>query len=108
MIVWSGMGILVIPLVIVTVAVFFIGAEAVGLHPFAGMLVGFLLAAPLTWMLGQKLNGPDTARTLVDPQTGGTVLLKRNHSLFFIPVQYWAIPCVILSALLAIMLIIGS
>lgn len=104
MIVWSGWGILVVPLVAITVGLFTIVAGAAGMHNMVGMVAGFVAAAPLTWLLGRKLNGPDTSRTLVDPETGGTVVLQRRHSLFFIPVQYWAVPCIILSGLLLFVL----
>lgn len=108
MIIWSGWGILVVPIVAISVGVFAIGTGAAGLNEVAGIIVGFLVAAPLTWLLGRKLNGPDASRTLVDPQTGGTVVLRRRHSLFFIPIQYWSIPCVILAVLLLALLLMPT
>lgn len=108
MIVWSGWGILVVPLVVVTVGIFGFATGAAGLNEVGGIIAGFLVAAPLTWLLGQKLNGPDASRTLVDPETGEAVVLRRRHSLFFIPVQYWSIPCVILAVVLLALLLMPS
>ena len=108
MIIWSGWGILVIPVVAISVAAFAIGAESAGLKAVDGMAAGFVAAAPLLWLLGRKLNGPDTSRTLVDPESGETVVLRRRHALFFIPVQYWAIPSAIVAALLLTLLFLPT
>lgn len=104
MIIWSGWGILVVPLVAVSVGILAAVAGAAGMHNIVGMVAGLVAAAPLTWLLGRKLNGPDASRTLVDPQTGQTVVLQRRHSLFFIPVQYWSIVCIILAGVILFIL----
>lgn len=75
-------------------------AETTGLNSYTGMLIGLLIAAPLTWVLGRKLNGTTASRTLIDPETGGTVILQRRHTLFFIPLEYWSVACVVLAGLL--------
>jgi hypothetical protein len=41
------------------------------------------------WNYGKKINSQIT--TLVDKSTGQEYTLKNSHSLFWIPVQYWAI-----------------
>ena len=51
-------------------------------------LVGFLVAAGITWVLGQHLRGRQ-GRVLIDPETGARVIVGRNHTFFFIPVEYW-------------------
>jgi hypothetical protein len=55
-------------------------------------LAAFLVAAAIVWPLGRLLNRKQTERELVDPATGQRVLLQSGggHSLFFVPVQYWA------------------
>ena len=59
-----------------------------------------LLAGVVIWFLGRKLNGGE-GRKLVDKNTGEEVIYKANHSLFFINVEYWAIPLVLFAILVA-------
>lgn len=97
MIIWSGWGILVVPITLVAGgAVFALVAAALsaaGLERLSGFGVaaGLLAAAALTWWAGRRLNG-GTGRVLLDPATGQHVVLRRTHSLFFIPMQWWAVP----------------
>lgn len=58
-------------------------------------LVFLFLSAPVVWFLGVRLNSKPP-RKLIDPQTNQQVLLKKTHSLFWVPMQYWAIVVVIL------------
>ena len=55
-------------------------------------LVAFLAAAIIVWPLGRLLNRRRQDRELIDPNTGERVVLQSggNHSLFFIPIEYWA------------------
>ena len=57
-----------------------------------------LLAAGAIWVVGKTLNGVP-GRTLIDPRTGGQVILRKHHDLFYIPMQWWAIPTVLLGVL---------
>lgn len=50
--------------------------------------LGVLIGAVAVYLLGLQLNKP--GRTLVDPATGQTVILRRRHTLFWIPLQYLA------------------
>ncbi|HET6630536.1 MAG TPA: hypothetical protein VFG91_12235 [Woeseiaceae bacterium] len=52
--------------------------------------VSILLGAISLWFLGSKLNGG--GRTVIDEETGERLVLKANHSLFFVNMEYWAIP----------------
>lgn len=52
-------------------------------------LLGFVVAAALVGVLGLLLRRRQ-GRVLIDPQTGGEVIVGRHHTLFFIPVEYWA------------------
>ncbi len=102
MIIWRGWGILV---PIIPVAIWFLVPE---LFKFAMSQTAYsdyfefisafsiLLGALALWFLGKKLNGTE-GRTLVDEQTGEKVLLRANHSLFFVNMEYWAIPLALLS-----------
>lgn len=51
-------------------------------------LIGVPIAAIALWFLGNFLNSKPS-RVLIDPATGEQVLLKNNHAMFFIPIQYW-------------------
>jgi len=54
-------------------------------------MAAFVAAAIIVWPLGLYLNKRRPERELVDPQTGEIVILRSGgHSLFFIPMQFWA------------------
>lgn len=101
MIIWSGWGVLT--------ALFAVGAVAggvlleavlrpIGLPAQSGLIIGWLIAAVVNWLVGTRLNnGP--ARELVDPRTGQHVILRRRHTLFWIPMQYYSVLMVILGAI---------
>jgi hypothetical protein len=98
MIIWSGWGFLV---ALIGVGSFF-GTQLVvnslmqddQFYQTNGWpkLVAFVVAALITWPVGRAFNrkGPD--RELVDENTGERVVLSSGggHSLFFIPMEYWA------------------
>jgi hypothetical protein len=104
MIIWSGFGILVLPIVVLCViaSMIFTGAVApadyVRLHNWP-IGVGLFVAAGICWFLGRRLRDYD-AKTLVDPATGQTHIIRRGRSLFFIPMEWWSIPiaCIGLAA----------
>lgn len=97
MIIWSGWGILVVPITLLAGGTVFavIAAllTAAGLERLSGfgLAAGLLAAAAANWWAGRRLNG-GTGRVLLDPATGQHVVLRRTHSLFFIPMQWWAVP----------------
>jgi hypothetical protein len=64
-------------------------------------LAAFVVAAGVVWLLGVYLNKKQ-AKRLVDPATGQDVVLKPNHSLFFIRMEYWAAILLLLGILFAI------
>jgi hypothetical protein len=94
MVIWQGLGFLalVIPILGYVLVARLVGAmEGVGylaLHSWPGAL-GTLLGACLVWLLALWLDKP--GRELTDPKTGEIVVLKRKHSLFFVPMKYVAI-----------------
>ena len=100
MLIWSGWGIL-IPLIVVLVSGFFAIAGGDD-HAGTGLAIGLILSGVIVWTVGKKLNGKQD-RTLIDPETGQPVRVKAGrHSLFFIPMQWWAPVCAALGiALLA-------
>jgi hypothetical protein len=95
MIIWSGLGFLVLVIVLVSSFALNLAFDALagngyyGQHewPFA---LSLLVAAVVCWFLGSALNGRGS-RTVVDKLTGQEFDLNRsNHSLFFIPMHIWA------------------
>ena len=95
MIIWSGLGFLglLLPvagyIVIVKFLQFALGSQYTDVHSWPGAL-GTILGAAGVWFLGLKLSG--SGRTLLDPATGQTVQVRKRHTLFWIPLQYVAIP----------------
>ena len=87
MIIWKGMGILVILAGIAGMIVGGVLGAAVGLGAFAGV-IGALVAALANWGLCKMLYRRP-ARVLVDPATGQQLLDRPSHSLFFIPAYAW-------------------
>lgn len=97
LLIWSGWGILVVPVIVGTAVV--IGAlggfalRALG-HPeltFVAVSLGLFAAAAANWLVGRRLNGTPP-RELIDPATNQRVLLRRLHKLFWIRMEYWSIP----------------
>jgi hypothetical protein len=65
------------------------------------ILIGMLFAATLTYGL-HRLLLLQKQRVLIDKATGEEVVLKPNHSLFFIPVQLWPVVFVALGLIFAV------
>jgi hypothetical protein len=87
--IWRGWGIVVVG--IAFVALFIGGAlgAVIGarwLVPGSGIFL--ILGGVATWYLGRRMNA-NTTRQLVDPKTGQAVVIRRDHSLFFIKVEWW-------------------
>ena len=81
MIVWSGRGYFsVIVLVLSLFIAFKILPET---QKDLGFALSFAVTGIFSWIMGNKWNGAAT-RTMVDKHTGEEVILKGNHSLFWI------------------------
>ena len=50
--------------------------------------ISLIISGALCWLAGEYLNNKQ-GRVLVDPTTGQQVVLRRTHSLFFIPLMWW-------------------
>jgi hypothetical protein len=53
--------------------------------------IAILLSIPIVWLTGSRINSAKHTRILIDQQTGQEVVFGPRHSLFFIPMQYWAL-----------------
>jgi hypothetical protein len=94
MIIWSGLGYLVVVIGFGTLLLTELVSEKItGDDQFYQrhgwvVLVGMLVAAALTHGLHRVLLR-QRERVLIDKQTGQEVVLRTDHSLFFIPVKWW-------------------
>jgi hypothetical protein len=53
------------------------------------LMGAFLVPAGIaTWFIGKDLNRKAT-RQLVDPKTGEDVVVRTDHSAFFLPLEWW-------------------
>ena len=109
MIVWSGWGVLAIPLF----ALGALGGTSVGIvlglgegdfgggasNP--GTVVGLLVAGMATWILGRWLNRP---RPRFDPRTGRPVTVANRHRLMLVPLQYVGVCGGVLALVIAVQL----
>lgn len=94
MILWSGLGFLVV--VIAAAALMlteFVAETITGDDQFYQqhgwvILIGMLLAAAMTFGL-ERLLRRQKGRVVVDKATGEELVLRRKHSLFFLPVKWW-------------------
>ncbi|WP_019905901.1 hypothetical protein [Methylobacterium sp. 77] len=98
--IWSGWGILVVPIVVGTAiivgALAQISLQALG-HPelaFLAFSLGLFAAAAVNWVVGRRLNSTPP-RKLIDPATNEHVVLTRRHALFWIRMEYWSAPVVL-------------
>lgn len=105
MIIWKGWGILLIVIGVAALLLTEVVIEALLGNPAYfqdhtwPMAAAVLIAAGAVWVLGNRLNG-GTGRTLVDQETGEQVVLRGDHSFFFIKLQYWAPILAVLAVLL--------
>jgi hypothetical protein len=87
MLIWTGWGILVVP---IAAALSFLGvgfAQLVNLNAEAGVFIGLPLACVAVWYVGNHLNRPVEG---YHPRTGERVIYRNQHTLFWIPMQYFA------------------
>ncbi|RYE27747.1 MAG: hypothetical protein EOP42_18795 [Sphingobacteriaceae bacterium] len=90
-IIWRGYGFLVPIITVVTGALITVLIHFVFKtnQPW-GISLGSFVSAAIIWFWGKKLNDPAKNRIMVDKATGQELILKPNHSLFFLKMQYWA------------------
>src|SRR6478752_1735570 len=90
MIIWKGFGILALIIAVAIGAFVSFIFGKMGSSEDLGAAVGALISAGIIWVVGNKLNAPEKSRVFVDKQSGREIVVKPNHSLFFIRMQYWA------------------
>jgi nitrate reductase gamma subunit len=94
MIIWKGWGILVALIgfgsLVVTEGVVESATQDTTFYQTHGWVqaLAITIAAALVYLLARRLDR-QPGRVLLDPSTGQDVILKTNHSLFFVPVRFW-------------------
>ena len=97
LLVWSGWGLLVLPIIFVTSVVvrgaLQLALVAAGLPQLAFLAasVGLFAAASVNWVVGRRFN-TRPGRELIDANTQQRVVLRRIHRLFWIRMEYWSVP----------------
>ncbi len=88
MIVWQGFGFLVALIPIIFIG----GINAIDASDTMtyGFEVALLLSAVTIWLLGRKLNSKQ-GKILIDPETNEPVEIKNKHTLFWIPMEWFAV-----------------
>ena len=84
-IIWKGRGILIVPILFVGLLF------GLAIDTTWAVALGLGMACVAIWHLGKKWNDDSNGRIVIDEQTGRRILLKKTHSLFFIPMQYWGL-----------------
>ena len=98
MIIWQGLGILVvfIPVAyLVAVLGIVFGLQKPELI-YLGTAFAMALSTFTIWSMGKKLNNSE-GKVLIDPETNEKITIKNKHSLFWIPMQWFAIPALLLT-----------
>ncbi|WP_137401385.1 hypothetical protein [Echinicola rosea] len=97
MIIWSGRGILSILVLLISLVLFI---SVLGQHYFHyAISLAFFGTGVFSWVMGRKWNSGE-GKILVDQKTGQEFLVKPNHSIFWIKMQYWGPVFIILGLLL--------
>ena len=104
LLIWKGWGIVVLVIAVVWLAIGIAIGDA--LHAdksMAGALMSIALvpAGAICWFVGKRLNARPP-RVLVDPKTGGQVMLRRENTFFFVSVELWGPILIVIGILLAI------
>ena len=103
-VIWEGHGYLaaLIPIIIfflyVVIETVFTGSEDLS---SLGVIFCLAFSSYLLWIIGKRLNR-NNRRRLIDPETNEEVILKSNHSIFFIKIEYWGVILGIASVILFI------
>ena len=88
MIILSGRGFLIVIMLlgILVLGIKFFPDEYSGYSP----IIAIFSTSIFSWYFGHKWNNKN-ARFVRDEQTGQRIVLKSNHSLFWIKMQYWGV-----------------
>lgn len=98
--IWQGLGFLVVILPLAVLLVMSLLGALVNLSNMATIVLALILSAAAVFYLGKRFNSRP-GRILVDPNTQESVELRKRHTLFWIPMQYWAFPILLIAIIAA-------
>jgi hypothetical protein len=101
---WRGWGCVVVAVAFVAMCLAILVTYALGVYSYTTNVLGLflILAGVFTWFLGKRMNR-DRERRLIDPATGQDVILRSDHSLFSIRVEWWAPVMIVLGVILLVL-----
>ncbi len=101
---WRGWGCVVVVIGFIALCLAILATYALGIYYYTTNVVGLflILAGVVTWFVGKRMNR-DRERRLVDPATGEDVIVRNDHSLFSIRVEWWAPVMIVLGAILLVL-----
>ena len=70
---------------------------AAGLPKMTALAAAWGAAAAVNWTIGSRLNNRPE-RELIDARTGERFVMRSRHTLFWIPMQYYSFPMLLLGA----------
>lgn len=88
MIIWSGRGLM--PLLLIGITLLFSAQLLPAEYLNYSFILSFFLSGLVSWYFGKrwnKING----QTVTDKSTGRETILIREHSLFWIKMEYWGL-----------------
>ena len=87
MLIWKGYG---IPAFLIPLPFILLCGFAIRFHG-VGYLLGGAVSATALWFLGRQLNR-EVSQEFIHPDTGERIqiLAPAGHTLYFMPIQYWA------------------
>lgn len=88
MIIWSGRGLL--PLFFVSLTLLLSAKLLPAEYLDYSFIISFFISGLLSWFFGKKWNKVD-GQTVIDKSTGRETVLLREHSLFWIKMEYWGL-----------------
>ena len=102
MIVWQGLGFLaaLIPIALgIACQIILDGILGTAWFKNHAWAFGYvlLLAAVCVWFLGKKLNSKP-GKILIDPATNQNIEIKQKHTIFWMPMEWFAVVLVIFAA----------
>lgn len=104
MIIWSGLGILIPLVYVLSMGGVMTIQEPLGIPDNWSMFLSVLLGTALNW--GISMTSAKTQRyTLMDPQTRQVHEIVKRHTLFFMPYRFWCwlgIPLTLVGLLVAL------
>jgi hypothetical protein len=98
--IWRGWGIVVVGIALAWTCVAIVVGEVIHADRAGSTASAALCLIPagvMTWFVGRRMNRA-TTRLLIDPVTGGEVRVRREHSLFFLRVEWWGPIMVVVGA----------